>query len=385
MLRVAVVGAGMGGLAAAIALRRGGHAVEVFERSPELKEAASGVTLWPNGTLALQRLGVLDAVRPSASPLARLHLRRWDGLPLMAIPTEMFTTPALGVHRSRLHAALLGALPRSSIHLDSACAGVDETPDGVVLKGAAHGRFDLVVAADGARSTLRALVCGEDAPRYQGYTVYRGVAALDRAPLPSGVFSETWGPGARFGLFRMEPGLWCWYAAVNRAEGPTTPPEARRADLLRAFATWSPAIRSVITATGEILQNDAYCRAPAARWSRGRVVLIGDAAHPMPPNLGQGACTTLEDAVLLGDLLAGTDDYPRALERFEAQRRGRVYGIAARSARIGALGQWERLSLARDAVTRLVPGRWLTLSSRSIHSYGSALGPSAHPRRRSAA
>ncbi len=382
-MRVAVVGAGLGGLACAVALRDAGHEVAVFERAPALSEADSGLTLWSNGTLALRRLGVLDALTGRTAPLAVLHLRRRDGRPLMAIPTEAFSTPALGAHRADLHAALLARLPASAVHPGVLCRGVRETPGGVVVEGAAEVPFDLAVAADGARSALRSYACGSDAPRYMGYTIFRGTAALDRPPLPAGVLSETWGRGMRFGLFRMSPGRWCWYAALDRPEGSLLPPERRREELLRAFASWSGPAPAVIAASGGILQNDAYARAPAPRWSRGRVVLTGDAAHPMPPNLGQGACMVLEDAVHLGGLLAGAADPGPALRRFEADRRGRVYGIAARSRRIGALAQWRDpwLTWGRDAVTRLVPGRWLTLTSRRIHSYGSADAPSPQPRR----
>jgi 2-polyprenyl-6-methoxyphenol hydroxylase-like FAD-dependent oxidoreductase len=378
-VRIAVVGAGLGGLASAVALRDAGHEVAVFERAAALSEVDSGLTLWSNGTLALRRLGVLDALTSRAAPLARLHLRRWDGRPLMSIPTEAFSTPALGVHRADLHTALLARLSPASIHLGVQCHGVHETAAGVVVEGAGGEPFDLVVAADGARSSLRAYVCGTDAPRYKGYTIFRGTADLARSPLPSGVLAETWGRGMRFGLFRMSPGRWCWYAALNRPEGTILPSERRREELLRVFSSWAAPVPAVIASTLHILQNDAYGISPATRWSRGRVVLIGDAAHPMPPNLGQGACLSLEDAVRLGELLKGMTVAGPALRRFEADRRRRVYSIAARSARIGALGQWESLTRARDAVARLVPGRWLTLSSRSIHSYGSALGPSQHP------
>jgi 2-polyprenyl-6-methoxyphenol hydroxylase-like FAD-dependent oxidoreductase len=383
MMRVAIVGAGMGGLSAAVALRDAGHEVEVFERAKALAEADAGLTLWPNGTLALRRLGVLDAVRRRGAPLARLHLRRWDGAPLMGIPTERFDTEAVGVHRADLYAALLARLPSGSIHLNSACEAAVDATGGVTLAGTGGVGFDLVIAADGARSGFRAAVCGVDAPRYAGYTVFRGVVAPARSPLPAGLATETWGRGLRFGLFPIGGGRWCWYAAVDQPEGAVVPTAVRREHLRALFAGWSGPAPGLVAATPLILQTDAFIRPPAPRWSQGRVLLIGDAAHPMPPNLGQGACMTLEDAALLGELLSGPRELSAALARFEAERRGRVESIAARSSRIGALGQWSAplMAASRDAAARLIPGRWFTWTSRPIHSYRSESGPARHPRR----
>ncbi|MBI3556735.1 MAG: FAD-dependent monooxygenase [Deltaproteobacteria bacterium] len=373
--KTAIVGAGIGGLATAIAAADGGNHVEVFERSSEIKGVGAGMALWPNATRVLRQLGVLDQCVLKSGPLELLSVRLAGGKVVMKIPTEKFSTPAIALRRVDLHEALLSRLRGLRIQTGQHCLGIREADEGayLVFKDGERGPYDVVIGADGIRSVLRQYVQGQVSLRYKGYAIWRGIAEAADLCAADGNFFEIWGPGQRFGILPMGQGRVCWYATINQPQGGRGTAREQKEALLKRFGGWAGPVVELIARTplDALLHSDTYDREPYARWSRGRVVLIGDAVHPIPANLGMGGCMALEDALILGQLLNKPRDVMELFRRFELLRLNRVADISRRSGFIGAIGQLSSpvLTPVRDKLCDLIPGRLFTYTSRAIHSY----------------
>ncbi|MET9215873.1 MULTISPECIES: FAD-dependent oxidoreductase [unclassified Nocardia] len=356
-----VVGGGIGGLATALALTRRGWSVEVLERTPELTEVGSGISLWSNALRALDALGVGSPVRAQAVEDVSAGVRDARGRRLartdVATLRERFGAPVV-VHRAALLEILRAALPDDVVRTGIAVSSAD--PDGSVTHSAGVSTADLVVGADGLHSVVRRAVCGEVRARYAGYTAWRAVVEL---PEKLTEFGETWGRGARFGMAPLADGRVYCFAVYNAPEhAPGTFAEVRD-----RFAGWHHPIPALLAAAdpNTVLHNDIYDIPALPSFTAGRIALLGDAAHAMTPNLGQGGCQALEDAVVLARLAAEPD----GLARYDRERRPRTRMIATRSARIGTIGQLSAAPLVavRDNVLRLVP------ASVSLRAMGEVL------------
>jgi salicylate hydroxylase len=346
-LEVAVVGGGIGGLTLAIALVASDVPVTVYEQAPEHREIGAGVALSANATRHLLRLGLgpaLDAV--SVEPSA-LVFRRWDdgriiaAHPMGARYRAAFGAPYYGAHRVALQRVLAEALGPGVVRHGRRCVAI--TPSDADRRGGrpsiafADGTSavaDVVVGADGVHSVARAAVARDRPPVFSGTVGYRGlvpVAALPSLPDPTPL--QFWaGPRAHLLHYTIEGGtIVNFLAVVRQAEwtGPGWNEACGVGDALAAYEGWHPAVTEMVGAVAEGSRWALHDHAPLPRWSAGRVVLIGDAAHAMLPHQGQGANQTIEDAILIADLLAEADpgDLPEAFARFEALRRPRTRRI----------------------------------------------------------
>ncbi|WP_165249572.1 FAD-dependent monooxygenase [Paludisphaera soli] len=346
-MKALVIGGGIGGLASAIGLRRVGWDVEVFERATRLDEVGAGISLWRNALAALDRLGVSAALKGLGVEGQTGAFRAPDGSILLDMKAGPIDTSREGVilllHRAELLGVLIDALGRDSVRTDARLVGFEQDADGVTARFAdgREARGDVLLGADGLRSTVRAALFGAEPPRYGGYTAWRAVVEFDPSRLVPG---ETWGRGRRFGQWGMTGGRAYWYATQTVPEGGGDPPRGRKRGLLDLFDGWHEPIADLIRATDEsaILRNDVYDRPPLRRWSDGRVALLGDAAHPMTPDMGQGACQAIEDAVALADALAqvGPAEVPAALRSYESRRIPRASRIVRASHQAGTIAQW---------------------------------------------
>ena len=373
MLNVGIIGGGIGGVATAVALQRLGIHATVYERAPQLKEAGAGMMLWPNATRALKALGLLEEVAARSGPTTHFLVRSSCGRILMNIALGKFDVPALCTRRSDLLAALLSALPPERIHLGRELTQLEQSASAVRIQFAdgSVAEHDAVVGADGIRSRVRAQLFGVTAPVCRGYTVWRGVAAYAGRAIRRGHNSETWGHGSRFGILAIGRGRYTWYATANITGREAVSPDERKRELLQRFSGWHEPIPSLIDATEFILENGAYDLHPLPRWTSGRVTLLGDAAHPCTPNLGQGGAMALEDALVLAKCIASERSIQPALQRYEALRRRRTRHVQQRSLLMGNIGQWQnRAAVAgRRVVTRFLPATLFEHNLRRVYSY----------------
>jgi len=358
-----VVGGGISGLATAIALSGRGWDVRVLERAPEFAEVGAGISLWSNALRALEAIGpgIADKVRGLGGAELYGGIQHRNGRWLTRADAVELTRrlgPVLMLHRADLLRTLLDAVAPEALVAGAEVTGVGFDGKSVtVTHTGGEGRGDLLVGADGIRSTVRRLVWPDMAPpRYAGYTAWRWVTP----PLPGGPDGggETWGAGTRFGRAPLPDHRMYCYATANTPEG-VTGPTGEVAELRARFAKWHDPIPALVEAAAgtEVLRHDIYELPDVRPYARGRVVLLGDAAHAMTPNLGQGACQALEDAATLGAVLARDGDVVPALVRYDRLRRERTQDIVKRSRQMGAMGQWSSpVAVAvRDRLLALVP------------------------------
>lgn len=329
-LRVAIVGAGIGGLASAALLLRAGFQVEVYEQASTLRETGVGMHLGPNGSRILHRMGLEDAldwygVRPDA-----LEIRDFsDGGTLVRQPMgaqweEQFGSPYRTIRRSDLHRILAGMVPERHVHLHRRLARYEDRGDGVRLEFADGSRTDadVLVGADGIHSVVRRAVAGAETPVFSGNYAFRGMVPAAAVPsLPPRTMFVWPGPAARLLCYPVGGGRELTFVAVTA--GPEGVAESWTShgdpnEVRELFEGWNPQVKEVASAVTETTCWGLYDREPLPRWTRGRVTLLGDAAHPMLPHHGQGVSQALEDAVALTQSLRRG---PQGLLAYEDLRR----------------------------------------------------------------
>jgi 2-polyprenyl-6-methoxyphenol hydroxylase-like FAD-dependent oxidoreductase len=348
---IVVIGAGISGLATAVALQRRGRDVTVIEERTDASSGA-GISLWPNALAALDELGLGDAVREAGGEVTagalRWHTGRWLRHPAPERLVRALGEPLVVIRRSALTQILGDALAEGTVQTGLSVRELVVTGGGVrlALSDATMRDAAAVIGADGTRSVVARHLNGTLRDRYAGYTAWRGVAETRIDPAVAG---EVLGPGVEFGLVPMGPALGSrlgsqltyWFATERAPEGAASA-TGELAYLTARFASWADPIPAVLAATdpSEVLRNDLYDRDQARQWSRGPVVVVGDAAHPMRPHLGQGGCQGLEDAAVLAHFVAGDGDVAdlaAAFARFAAFRRRRVRSIVRESEAIGQI------------------------------------------------
>lgn len=377
-MRIAVIGAGIGGLSAAIGLRRAGAVVTLFERAADLRAVGSGLSIFGNGARALEALGLGEqfGARTGSAGIFVGGQRRPDGRWLSRTPQAALSQLRV-IDRHNLHEMLQAAAAGIAVQtgiLASANAGgtVRWTSGGIDIAE----QFDLVVAADGIHSSIRQDVWGDVTPlRYAGYSAWRGITA---EPVDlRGEAGETWGHGERFGIAPLADGRIYWFAVASMPTGTLFKDEY--AEVRRRFAHWHEPIGSIIERTppAGVFRRDIYDLAhPLHSFVKEKVVLLGDAAHAMTPDLGQGGNQAMEDAATLAALLTPLAALPtpqpdalqRALAQYDQLRRPRTQAIARDARRLGAfahvegrLGVWGRNLLMRLIPPRVMAGRLLAL------------------------
>jgi salicylate hydroxylase len=347
-LRAVVVGGGIGGMAAALALDRAGIDVQVYEQARELTEVGAGVALAPNGLRMLDRLGVGEGIRRLGARHVSTQLRLADGRPARHEPHQ-FAQPGrnVGIHRADLLALLAEQLPPGTVRTRHRCTDFSQDADAATV-GFGDGTSvtaDVVIGADGIHSALQRFVVDPAEPVFSGVVAYRGlVPSMDG--YPAGTMRMWVGESKHFLVFPVRAGQLLNYVGFVQSGTSVRESWSAAGDpaaLAAHFTGWDPVIGEIIAAItapgGSGFQWGMYDRAPLPRWSSGRLTLLGDAAHPMLPHLGQGVNQALEDAVALAEFLgacASPAGVPRALAAYEELRRDRTAQVQLGSRRNGA-------------------------------------------------
>ncbi|HEU4716525.1 MAG TPA: FAD-dependent monooxygenase [Bacteroidia bacterium] len=367
-MKIAISGGGIAGLTAAVALHEKGHDVTVFEAAKELRVSGAGISLASNAMRALEKIGLGEQLRTYGRFLDRVMICNPEGEVLVENDSRKisgdYNVINYTIHRADLHAILLRNFPNKKIILGKKAVQTTTHGDKEVLHFSDDTReeADLILACDGIHSPLRLQFVPKSLPRYAGYTCWRGIANYFPGSMDEDAMTETWGARGRVGLVPVSGDRVYWYICLNtKMENDPIYDAWSILHLRKHFLDYHRPIDDVLknTRPEAILKNDIFDLKPLKRFAFGKVLLMGDAAHAMTPNLGQGACQAIEDAVLLPLYLQRFPDVKEALREFEKVRVPRTARIIRTSRRFGQLAQLQHplFSNLRNFLVRIAPER----------------------------
>ena len=334
MAQIAIIGGGIGGLTAALAFRQSGFEAEVFEQAPALLDVGAAIAIWPNALRVLEELHLSEKILEKAGVMEEIRWLDQAGFLINRISIPV----AVALHRADLQSTLLHALPDTSIHLDHSFVSYRQHGDKTIatFSNGDSVEADFLIGADGIHSDVRAQFIKDGEPVNRGYTVWRGIAPTIPSLIPPATAIEIHGRGKRFGIGPVGHGRVGWWATANVSDTD---------DLSSLFAGWYRPVLELIAATPKtsILKTSALDREPNKTWGTGRMTLLGDAIHPTTPNLGQGGCLAIEDALILARCFKKHGATEEALRNYERLRYKRTAAVTRYSRFYGAAGQWENV------------------------------------------
>lgn len=361
--KVAIVGAGLGGLAAAVALRKLGLDVQVYEKAQDFRPVGGGLGLLPNGLRSLEAIepGIIEEIKKSGCEVQQTVLKNTQGETIRTnvgnIFKEKYGVPLITVWWWRLQQVLASKLPDDSIHLNHRCVGFQQDDNGVEIsfengkKGTAYrARTDLLIGADGINSAVRNILISDGEPRYSGSMSWRAVINCKQEVINPGELGFVRGEGEFMFLLNVGDGYLAWlYRQKTSDSSLSQSPAEVKSRVLDKLVNWGDKLRHLVEATPDtqILEGAICDRLPLESWSQGRVTLLGDAAHPMAPALAQGSNTTFEDARELALCISQSSDIGEALKNYEQRRIPRTQLIQGRSA-IGEMRYYEKDTTESD-------------------------------------
>jgi len=360
---ILIVGGGIGGLTVGAALRSKGFAPTIVERTDEWAPVGAGIVLGINAMNVLGRLGLTDALLERGRVLDAMKLTDLNGETLSAMSFSDFKDeygPSITIHRARLHKALLSAHAGTEFFMGRTVDRFERTADGVEVEfsDGTSKKFDVVIGADGIRSSVREWLFPKTSITYSGYTCWRFVAN----GLPDVIETrEMWGRGKRFGVVPLRDGqVYCFTTLNARADDAAMSGMELGSfkEMFKEFGGDVPLILDSLTVDDRIIHGNLE-EVRTKKWSDGPTVLMGDAAHAMTPNMGQGAAMAIEDGWVLADCISEEENFEAAFGRYEKRRRPRVNPIQQQSWQIGKVAQWEGAILCaiRNSIMKVVPDK----------------------------
>jgi 2-polyprenyl-6-methoxyphenol hydroxylase-like FAD-dependent oxidoreductase len=355
-----IIGGGIAGLTAAIALQRIGITAHVYEASDAIKPVGAGLGLGVNAMKALRAIDLDEDVARIGQPLKSFSILDEHGKKISHAAFET-TNGRFGVavHRAELHAVLMSKLDPAAIHTGKRLAKFENGHERTIVhfEDGTQVTTRYLIVADGVHSKARQQLVPDSAPRFAGQTCWRGV--VEHPDAGRWAPSETWGIDGRFGIVPLTDNRVYWFAVMNAERSDPRLAAFQADDLLRVFEGYHSVISDVLERSKgmKLIHGDVLDLKPISRFAYGRTVLIGDAAHATTPNLAQGACQAIEDAVVLADCLKQTADVERAFRKFEKRRLKRTHWIVNTSWRIGKVAQLEHPLLVglRNTAFRMMP------------------------------
>lgn len=366
--RFAIAGGGISGLTLAIALRRKGLQVSVYEQASPIKPLGAGLVLAGNAMKALAQIGIDQGVVKAGKVLQKLTIKNQQGSILTETDSEEVSRKFgvinnFAIHRADLHETLLRYLPAETIKLGKTCIDFEQSADGVQLhfQDGSVEETDYVIGCDGIHPVFREKLVPLHKPRYAGYTCWRAVINNIPSTVSPDETSESWGPGKRFGIVPLANNKLYWFACLNAKQNDPAMKAYKITDLITTFQNFHAPVSDILRSTSDdqLLWNDIIDLKPLDRFAFNNIVLVGDAAHATTPNMGQGACMAIEDAAVLANCLSRDDEPARAFQKFESIRLERTKKIVSESWRLGRVAQLEHplLIRLRNSVVRATPAK----------------------------
>ncbi len=344
--KIGIIGAGISGLIAAVALTQRGYNVSVFEKSGDPREVNVAISLWPNATRILKSLGLLDKIIAQGAIISNFTIKHAKGEVMNSSGLELYDSPAVGIERSELHSILANALPQGVVRINKRFSAYQNSNNGVVafFEDGGSETFDFLIGADGLYSKVRDQMHNDGKPMYRNYTIWHGTVDYTHQNIETNASIEIMGNGKRFGMIPLGKGKIGWWASYNEVLKSYQHMEGRKKKLVNMFRGFYSPISQMISATNEedIIKSPIYDRDPVSRWHDGKVLLLGNAAHPMTPNRGQASSLSVEDAYVLSKLLSSSDNLESVLTEFEKLRVPRAHLLHKESLYHGHIGQLEK-------------------------------------------
>lgn len=365
MKKINIIGGGIGGLCAAIALRQKGFQVQVYEGASQMKALGAGLALSANAVKALKQISLDKEILNIGNAFGQVKILTQSGKTIVQTDAlkvaEKYGAGNFSVHRADLQNLLISHLPKEIIHLGKKCVDVQQHKNTVTVffDDGSSAVSDALIAFDGIHSVVRQKLLPQVKLRYAGYTCWRAVIHYTPKNFNPKLFTETWGGQGRFGIVPLTDDRIYWFATRNAPQQDEHMRHFQVKDLLEKYALYHAPVADILMHTddAQLIWNDIIDFPPIEHYAFDRILLAGDAAHATTPNMGQGACMAIEDAIVAANCLNSETDIKNAFLLFEQKRKKRTHDIVNQSYQLGKLAQLENAVLqgVRNTLFRMIP------------------------------